>query len=349
MVKLLWKDLDMSFSCSKEQIEKAKDWLVEGRTNRRFGVNSNYAVFNHEGEVDEFFNKQCHFDIRCPKIGNRVLVATENGWPRNKNLEYNEEPRKYIEEEKSGVETNGAKAFLEWLLSDRYWVSRFIVEKDFDFCWDYGFVVTADMPAPLMQNIMILSRHFKEVATEIFAEWHSLVQNGVREVTAYELLFNVASSYPKNRRLGFSWKQNNSGHHRVHALKTPQGIANEILEVVGGNTRLSPDIFYKSNSSYQGGSVFFDSGDSLFAKGFNNASTKEAQWAKKWFQKKSDEGKPTIPNPFSQEGPRNRNDYWPRANQWISLGAALDYDKMVTEELQKHQDIERNPNRNDQQ
>lgn len=153
-------------------IEQAKIWLI--RNKRAFDKVANYCLFFSLDKKQEYIEQFCHAGLSdTSKATGASLVATETAITRFPELE------------------NFANDFLSWFLY-RSFASPFILnKKDYTFCRNYGIVVSTDIPQPIFQAIMIISRHFAECRVETFTMFNSLVARGICEELAYSACFNT--------------------------------------------------------------------------------------------------------------------------------------------------------------
>lgn len=151
-------------SCHPETLTKARKWLKQNH--KDFRQTANFAIFNKDSHKP-LINQSCHKAISISDLPDRECVATEIGHKRN------QKPDKIVE----GV--------LRYFLYDSY-ASPFILNKDdFEECRDYGVVVSADIPAAFMQNILIMSRHFYECSNIAFIVFDDLTKQGIHPDVAF--------------------------------------------------------------------------------------------------------------------------------------------------------------------
>ena len=125
------------------------------------------------------FNLTCHFNIEYG-MGQRAygdkpsIVLTEVAIDRSATGETNHRDNMLF--------------FLNWFLRDSHF-GRFVLNRD-EVITDY-LVISADIPAPLLQNMCIITRHFYECGHESFAGFRKMVEEGTDGHIAYSLWFNT--------------------------------------------------------------------------------------------------------------------------------------------------------------
>jgi hypothetical protein len=224
---------------SEKEMKAAKDFLIEEKP--KFGMTANFAIVTEDGIAHHHRSQQCHrgISLAMDAWGPRSLVATENGTLR-----------------KSGRKQELTEGFLRWFVQESYY-GRFIVEKDLDFCRNYGFIISADIAAPLLQNICIITRHFYEVCSQAFSKFDELIASGVPGNVAYPFCFNTGWSDGMNTEI--SVVQPKSGH-RATPLFNLEAFRNFLSGDLGTLTKIEfalPHEHYRVNKAYTGGTKFF--------------------------------------------------------------------------------------------
>lgn len=82
--------------------------------------------------------------------------------------------------------------FLNWFLKDSHF-GRFVLNRD-EVITDYV-IISADIPAPLLQNMCIITRHFYECNHEAFAGFRKMVEGGTDGHITYSIWFNTNLSF----------------------------------------------------------------------------------------------------------------------------------------------------------
>lgn len=222
---------------TEEQVALGVDFLVDNKS--KFSGTTNYAIIHGKNVVTKYMGQPCHRGIgssyRPPS--NRHLVATEIGITRAKR-------------------GNDADEFLSWLIFESPF-ARFIITKDLMFAKEYGILVSSDIPAPLLQNIMIVSRHFWEVAPQAFEKFNSLTASGVDAKVAYPICFNTtwSNAWTKENGVVFPY-----GGHRAFPVFNLRAFHNWMEGEIGTATTLSfisEKENYRDNADYVGGTKFF--------------------------------------------------------------------------------------------
>lgn len=227
---------------SESVFQTAKDWLVN--TKSRFVNTSNFAIISSDGTVTPFLNMICHRLIKDNSVDNRCLVATEIGLDRRK------EP----------MLAEIAYPFLRWFLYESY-LSRFILNRDdFDFVKKFGFIVSADMPACMLQNIMIISRHFYEVHSRSFLKFNELTEKGIDPRLAFISCFSSGFGTTESYNDGSAVISYNG--HRSSPLFDLRSFRNFMNDKVGTGCPaplFSKTSHYRNSRDYTGGlKIFFD-------------------------------------------------------------------------------------------
>lgn len=249
--KNIYKFLDtFSPKVDEKCVEAGKDWLV--KQGRYFSRVANFCGIGPKGGLEPLKGSACHYGIGG--LTSRHYVATENGWSRRlKNTQLDEQ----------ATDLSIMEPFLRWLLSDDCIYSKFIVNRDdFEFCRDHGFIVTGEAPFKLLQNLMILTRHFYEVNTKSFRKFNELLEKGVTPFLAYMTTFNVYNSCSLGAR---QTEVNGNLGHRVHCL-----FGLDAFKAYKKGDVTPEDGFgkpYIEHASIHGGSVLFqDKSDTTYTE-----------------------------------------------------------------------------------
>lgn len=208
-------------------------WLDENSS--RFGDAANFAIIGTDsvGEVVvvEHVAMVCHRLIKDTHARARSLVATECGWKRS-----------------THNSASLVQPFFDWLTKESPYAS-FIVWADINT----GFVVSADVYAPLMQNIMILTRHFYEMPKFCFERFNRMIGLGVPGDIAYPIAFNT-SARNSNENVKFT---SYCSHTVSHLFSLPA-----FKNFVDGELGTDPDVdkpseHYRERTNYSGGYRLF--------------------------------------------------------------------------------------------
>ena len=262
---------------SPEEIERAKAALK--KEHQYFSSTANWLT-SEDGFVnyEPYRGRACHaalprHDDRCFKN----LIATENGWAR--------------------AHISGASfisPFLSWFLYDSPYGEFILNRDDFDFCFNYGFILSGSLPQPLLMNICIISRHFYELDQKTFTTFNSLTSKGFDPTLCYSMLFNSYGSYtPTAAYMPY-------GGHRAASSYSPVDLLNMYRGVYGCATT---DTMTRVNSIYGASKLFCSEPDQsvlTWAKG-----NKEFLDALRGSRGQEKEGY-RPPNPFKLAPPRHQ-------------------------------------------
>lgn len=232
---------DLPFNPKYEQggVDAAKAWLIDNLDS--FDTKSNFCVVNNDGsEVAGFTNRYCHGALLGEPQPGRSLIGTEIAAGRKRLLQV-------------------IDPWLKWLLYDSYY-SRFILNRDdYDFCKSYGIIVSCDMPAPLMQNIMIISRAPVESTIDAFKLFNKLLGEGYDPALLYMFIFCSSISTLRDGGYSSGAVTCRLGNHVPYRLcSQPNGLKRYVNGDFGSSladhasTRI-----YRDNHDYSGGLAYF--------------------------------------------------------------------------------------------
>lgn len=296
------KDYDFRPSVSKLAMEKIKDRLdILGNPEETISGRTNFFVIGDSGQVERCFEQGCHYQIghqgsvMKPRDGDRAVVVTEgSGWKR-----------------RQGLSRELAMEFAIYLTQVHH-LGRFILNRDnIDECVDKGYVISADIPAPWLQNFCIMTRHFYEVNGASFKTFSELVSSGVEPDLAYMCTMNTGSSSLPLHPGSFiaidpTHPVSSYGGHRATRL-LPLGA---LRRFVLGETDHDFPTTYRNNIAYSGGSIMYDD------LGVNTYGTKKSlipdlmevpafRALLSNYRKEGTQGEMyRPPNPFSKKGPQ---------------------------------------------
>jgi hypothetical protein len=235
------QDIQFTPIFQQETLEKAKTWLSQER--HRFRDTANFCIYNDSGVAEENVSKICHRGISVSAVTDRCMVASEFGWQRNK-----------------GMTHAIARPFVDYVVNQSY-LERFFLERDVDWVTDNGFILSADIPAAILQNAMIISRHGYELSVEAFKKFNSLVSEGTLPDLAYLSCFGTTWSNKRPtvdttpaQAVTAQWG------HRAHPLLPLTGIRNFIHGEMGemsGIPFYDASTHYRNNNNYVGGVKMF--------------------------------------------------------------------------------------------
>lgn len=253
-------------------LSAARQWFENNRAN--FKNSCNFAQFKADGTFRSHLNQQCHAniqylpqgfkDIAC--VATDIAIDRRSDWyksflgTRSGGMDVTEQAKEWSD----GMTWERVDAYLKYFLYESYF-SPFIINKDdIDFVKKYGIIVTADIPAALLQNIMISSRYFIECSPESFDMFNDLTAKGVHPDIAYVVSFSTTiSSYTirtSNQKIE-NTKVASQSAHRSTPLLSLQGMKNILNDELGCDSILVEANNYRNYQHYSGGSQFFGSGN----------------------------------------------------------------------------------------
>jgi len=231
------KGLDFNPKHTEEQVATCVSWLRDNK--KHFGYAANFMILAREDQR-ECMSQPCHREISYEIRSDRSLVATECGWSRRR----------------QAIGKGSKELFQPYFdfLTKTSPFAPYIVFSDIDD----GFVVSADIYAPLLQNIMIMTRHFYEVHEDGFKTFNDFVEKGINPDIAYALAFN--SSLSTKSLLNSKFQSYYS--HRVTHLFNLSAFQNFLTGNPGKATEKDinkPSEHYRTRRDYLGGrSIFWD-------------------------------------------------------------------------------------------
>ena len=218
---MLIQDVKFEPSFTKEELEAAKNFLLTKK--KDFGIIANFARILKGGNVQDYSRSHCHARIGDNSATDIVLVSTEIS--------------------KRALGKSVTKGFLSWLLNDSPF-GRFIVNRDdFEFCQDYGLIVSADIPQPILQAIMIISRHPHECSAQAFEKFDELVSKDINSNLAFIVCFcsTWSTSVKINHIVG------SKGAHRAFHILPLDDLKNFVSGELGGGYS---DTYYNAKGNH---------------------------------------------------------------------------------------------------
>lgn len=283
---------------SAEAMAGAKKCLEElSKENSGRGSRTNFFTVYDNGTSSRFFQQGCHYSIGHGQgnDGKRALVVTEgNGWNR-----------------RTGVTRDDVKGFAHYLTQVHH-LGRFIVNRDdIDECLDSGYVISADIPGPWLQNICIMTRHFYEVEGCSFRKFNELVEAGIDPDLAYLCTMNtgfslMTQSVPGAGTFRDDYAITSYGGHRATGMLGLGALENFIKDHVVTDKSAQN---WRDNQIYSGGSMMYEvvrkvygqKSDTLPADLIKNEDFKKVLSA---YRKESTAGEMyRPPNPFARKSP----------------------------------------------
>lgn len=208
---MLINDILFEPKYSEEALKAAEKWLVDNKT--AFAGTANFSKISDDGKVLlSVLKGACHYDIGRDHGETVALVATEISSRSKKGKEF----------------SSLHEPYLKYLLYDS-WFGRFIINRDnYEFCRDYGIIVSSDIPQPFMQAIMIMSRGFQELSDNFFEKFNDLTEKGHDKNLVFNLLSTLGSSVKDSSSIEDIKKHvlTKSYGHRVFPLMLEKSIIN---------------------------------------------------------------------------------------------------------------------------
>lgn len=170
-----------------EQYQQCVDFFKTRKD--EFHLAANYIIVGDTKSV-EMLSRVCHAGIGdAAGVSNVRLVASH--------LSINKHFYASTGKQTPSEPTDAMKQFAHWLLNDSHF-AHLIVNKaehrTVDWLLDSGgFIVSAELPQPILQMMMILSRSFGERMQPQFNKWQELVSKGLDPHAAYNLTMCVAN------------------------------------------------------------------------------------------------------------------------------------------------------------
>ena len=227
---MLLSDLPFEMKISEDVINLSKAFVSKeyGKPYDRSMAVATYAVICTDGTVAEFVNDICHGKLGYYPVFSREAVVTLIDLTQNN----------------FGATPDEMKLFLDYYYN-RSFASRFIIPIE------NGVIVSADIPAPLMQSICIVARHFREVSFQSFRLFNQY-KDEYGEEFCYHLFFN--SSISTSRDLNGNFGDKNS--HRAFPIFRNAETLDNLLKRNYVNLEKFVDIPYRKNNGMYGGSSF---------------------------------------------------------------------------------------------
>lgn len=234
---MLISEIPFNPQFSEEELLRAKSFFKD--KDLYFAGVANYALVcispGGRADICTYKNQMCHRSFGSNGVINPSLVATECGWKR------------------AGKERDTVRGFLDYVLSS--YIGHVIVLRDPEFILDNGFIISLDFPAPLLQNLMIMTRHFYEIPPRTFLLFDKAVSEGLHPDVAYQIFFCSTFSASIGDQ-GLSYPVQPSYGHRAHGLMNAKDmdlfIRREIGPFYAGSKKN-----YRKDCSYVGGSGVF--------------------------------------------------------------------------------------------
>lgn len=160
-----------------EQMAVVKDFLENGKDS--FASYANFIVVT-DNNTYHYTRMGCHASMQSGVAGKRKLIGTECGWGRRANTGW---------KSPNIGEASVFRPYFDWYFNRSY-ASNFILNKDDpEWAFNNGFIFSANMPSPLLQNCLISARHFAELSVTHFEMFNSL-EPVIGGDLAYLIAFN---------------------------------------------------------------------------------------------------------------------------------------------------------------
>lgn len=233
---------------TKAEIAAAKDYL---KTNKGSCTSTaNWFTTTDKWQTGRFYtNKACHASLPYMQESEyKSVIAFDNGWKRNARP-----PSGQFEGLSEEKRKNLSLPFLSWFLYVSPYGEFILNRDDFEYCRDYGFIVSGEIPHAVLMNIAIISRHFYEIAQDCFIRFNKMtLEQGIDPTIAYSSLFctyysHYAEDYLKRKYIVYS------GHRVTNAYSPPVLI--NLFNGVYGDLASSKKM-YKQKTLYNAGTLF---------------------------------------------------------------------------------------------
>lgn len=247
-------DLTFEPKAPKAAVDFAVNWLDGNKA--IFGAATAFTVVDDEAKRPMTRTAgQCHAGIqdinKLPVNGTRAVVGTEIATFRN--LRREGVPASY---ERAWTKNNEEfYPYLKWLTQDSPY-SRFILNKDdWDFITTNGIIVSADIPSPLLQNIMIMSRHVRECYVTSFRMFNRMIEKYPKAgMFLYNVCFcsSISTTLPDQDKFVYS-----VAAHRTHPLfPTLEELNNFCAGEFGSKLTNDSAAHYRNHATIFGGASY---------------------------------------------------------------------------------------------
>lgn len=256
------QDLTFNPQCSPETLEKGKEFLVKNR--KQFGSVVGFSVMAEKTEV-HYLNAPCHGNMQSPtNPTDRACIATEISCRRNWDTVQRYSKRAHnrtidLPDESIIV------PFVRWLTQESIF-SRFILSRDDpSFAENYGIVVSSDIPSPLLQNILMMSRAPNECSVQAFELFNLIVDAGYPPEIAYTFGMNSTVSSWSSQKEPTKYKQSlemgdtvfSYASHRPWGLWWTLGSLKNFLSGEFGPTLTDDSLLhYRNHATIYGGAAY---------------------------------------------------------------------------------------------
>lgn len=221
----------------------------------KFANSANFMLLHDDGKVTEYLNRPCHSDVDHRQTFKDVKAVATTLSP---NLAANWSALTHSYSANKSWDL--VKPFLKYLVQDSYMASFIEGDRDVDKAIADGFiVVSSNVPAILLQNIMITSRYLVETSSDSFEMFNKCLDNGIDADMAFIVCFNTTFSATSSKTTledRLLWPLANFPGHRSQVLHSRKGMLNYLNRTFGNVEKIKGKT-YRTDSNYWGGSACF--------------------------------------------------------------------------------------------
>jgi len=136
--------------------------------------------------------------------------------------------------------------FTRWFTQQSIY-SRFFIPMPLEFNTDFGLLISPDIPAALLQNMCIISRHTREKAPSML-RWMKYVQDGIDPCIAFVIATNTYTDH------GSVFPMGNQHFTLPYGLGLRDAAVRAVLGDFEGIS--DSDAHYRTKTSYAGGTAY---------------------------------------------------------------------------------------------
>lgn len=242
---------------SNEAIEKGYDFLSKLKTvDKKKMVSFTIVGTGHGASKDmkelllqNFVNQNCHAHMATGGFLERDLIATDNGCLR-------------VKEEAEAKDLYGR--YLQWLTKESCFAPYFFFVDD-DFHLKNGFLISSDIPSPLVQNICLATRAFVECSPKGFELFNELYDRYGGDVAFSVVMSSSLSLWEMwtghfNRSYGLSGDDvfvYNRYWHNVFPLPSTVETLKNFLSRNAPHMVLDKKKYYRTEATIYGGAKYW--------------------------------------------------------------------------------------------
>lgn len=275
-------------------LEQTQHSLIKGDVANQNGMYCIHAL--EEQHDNKILNGACHRQI---DYGTHGYGNTHREVDLVSTLTHRLEKYPYFKTWKRGngsynVDPAITEEFTRWFTQQSIY-SRFFIPMPLEFNVEFGLLISSDIPAPLLQNMCIISRHTREKEPSMI-RWMEYVQKGIDPCLAFVLATNTYTDGGSVFPMG----------NQHFTLPAGLSIKDAAVRAILGDFRgiSDTDKTYREKTAYTGGSAYLVSagknmhdGSKHWMFGLRDKLTKKDTLVSK------------IPNPFKK--PVNLNGSMP--------------------------------------